>query len=173
VARWQRQQLTGLCASLCLLALAGIMPIAAASGPREEQVNQPTLDCALELTTRPDGNVDMTFVLNNATGDSVTVAYMAPFIDFSLTASADDGDVEIIQPMYNIGAQPIAGVIDPGESVRIRSPFHLQFGPAEPAQGDPMVWTLVHDPAPVQLEAAPRVQGATIATCTAVLEPTS
>ena len=137
------------------------------------QVNQGTLDCELELTTRPDGNVNIVFVLNNASGDSVTVAYMEPFIDFSLTATADDGEVEIIQPMYNIGLRPVTTDLAAGNSLRLAPPFRLRFGPPEPGAGDPMVWTLVHDPAPVQLQATARVRGAAVAPCTAMLTPVS
>jgi len=155
----------------CLIALASVVFMANSWDRAETQMNAVPLDCELELVGGDDGQTGLGFILTNSSDESVTVQYMEPFIDFSLRASADDGDVEIIQPMYDIGAHDVSTTLAAGERLRIPAPFRLRFGPPEPPPGDSFLWTLVHEPAPVELEVTIRLDGAAVGPCTALLEP--
>lgn len=130
----------------------------------------PVLRCDLELTKRADGEIVVAFKLSNDSAERVTVTYKEPFVDFTLEATADGEDVEIIQPMYNIGVRQVSTTLEQGQTLRIAPPFRLQFGPPEPPDRGGMVWTLVHEPAALELQAHVHVDGADVPTCIARLE---
>jgi hypothetical protein len=129
------------------------------------------LECDFELTKRADGQILLAFTLRNPGADRVTLTYTEPFVDFTLKATAAGREVEIIRPMYNVGVRGVSTTLEQGQTLRIAPPFRLQFGPPEPQRRDNMVWTLVHEPAELDIEARLHLQDAEVQTCAARLDP--
>ncbi len=130
--------------------VGGIALLAAFDGRTEggTPVDQPALTCEIEAAPAGNGEVALAFLLANPGDGSVTVDYMAPFLDFELRVFAADGEVRIVQPIYDTGIAPAALTIGAGETARLPTPIRLRFGPASESAADdvPTVWTLDRAP---------------------------
>jgi hypothetical protein len=131
------------------------------------------LTCAIELLPAGGGEFALTFVLANHGDEPVTLEYMEPFLDFELRAFAQDGEVGIVQPIYDTGIAPATLTIAAGESARLPTPIRIRFGPVpESAAGEkPTTWTLDHAPVTVRLEARITLGELSIGPCQTHLEP--
>jgi hypothetical protein len=155
----------------CLLVM---VPFAQWPMPREVWPGMETLACTLQLVPTGGQEIGLAFELRNS-GDRVVTAHsFTPFLDFVLTARADDGEIPIVQPGYDTGQQPIVMTIPAGESNRIATPIRLRFDPDVPPSGgdDPTIWTLQHAAVPVLLRATLSLEGATVSPCEARWVPT-
>lgn len=152
--------------ALCLLVT---LPFAHWPMPREVWPRMETLACTLQLVPAGGREIGLAFELRNPGARAVTAQYFNPFLDFALTAHADDGEIPIVQPGYDTGQQPIAVTIPAGESIRIETPIRLRFDPDVPPSGGnvPTVWTLQHTPVPVLLRATLSLEGVTVGPCEA------
>jgi len=138
-------------------------------------MDKATLTCEIEAIPTTDGEITLAFNVRNPGNQPMNVQYFTPFTDFNLTAQAEDGEVQLIQPAYDTGVQPITITIDSGEIVRIDTPIQLRFDPnIDPSGGDvPTQWTLRHVPAPVILRATMHLNGATVKPCEVHFAPRS
>lgn len=132
-----------------------------------------TLACKLEASPINAEKFALSFSVSNSSPQPAAVEYFEPYLDFDLKAYADGGEVQLIQPAYDVGVRPVKATIAPGETLRIETTIRLRFDPdVGPSGGDdPTLWTLRHVPAPVLLRAAMRLGGATVAPCETRLVP--
>lgn len=132
------------------------------------------LTCELELIAISNGEVGLVFKVSSPGQQPVTVNYFEPFIDFDLSVWSGEEPVRVSQPAYDAPAEPQTVTIAPGETVQIDTPINLRFAEAggSPVASEPTVWTLEHEPAPVRLRVLLRLEGADVAACTALYDPT-
>jgi len=130
------------------------------------QATEPT--CDLELT--PDAanrEIGMAFQVHNPGDSPIELRYFVPFIGFELTVTADDGPVQVVQPMYDTGVQARVVSIPGGGAARVETPIRLRFDPQiGPAGGDiPTIWTMRHAPTPITIRATLRFPNLAIGPC--------
>lgn len=131
------------------------------------------IDCALEPSLTGDGEIALSFLLRNSTGGPVEVRYLAPMVDFDLTASIDGVEVPVFQPASDIGLQPASMTVPPGHAVRIATPIRLRYEPDVQRSADEVQtrWILRHAPGPTLLRASVRLGDAFTGTCEAWFDP--
>jgi hypothetical protein len=156
-----------------LVILFAVMLPACELRQTEAQMPKETLTCTLKLTPIDGGDVGMTFDLRNPGNQPVNLQYFQPFVEFSLTAQAQDGDVPLVQAHYDTGVQPISQTLGPGQSFQLETPIRLRFDPnVDPSGGNVLTrWTLRHAPVPVTLRATLHFDGLSVAPCEARLNP--
>ncbi len=155
--------------------LLGGLALVRGCGARTEEgtpVDQPELTCQIEAAPAGGGEVALAFLLTNPSDGPVTVEHMTPFLDFALRAFAADGEVRIVQPMYDTSIIPTTLTIGAGETARLPTPIRLRFGPAPESAADdvPTVWTLDRAPVAVRLEATVHLADASVGPCETRLE---
>jgi len=134
-----------------------------------------TLSCEIEVIPTSGSEASLAFNVRNPGSQPLNVQYFTPFTNFNLTAQADDGEVQLIQPAYETGVQPMMLTIAAGETVRIETPIQLRFDPnIDPSGGNvPTQWTLRHVPAPVLLQVTMQLNGANVEPCKVRFVPKS
>jgi len=134
----------------------------------------PSLTCSLEPTSAGPGRHGLRFGIRNHGSTPVTLTWWEPFLGFDLTASAADGTVPIVRPIFDTGAQPVSTQLAPDEDRWLETPIQLAFDPDVPPSGgpDPTVWTLVHQPVPVELSVVVHLPSGELRSV-ARLDPTS
>jgi hypothetical protein len=127
------------------------------------------LTCTLEIIRINPDEIKLAFLVLNPGQQPVRIHYLTPFIQFELSALASGQRIPVIQPAYEVGAQPVRRDIAPAETIRIETPFKLVFDPqVSPSGGDnPTRWTLKHRPVAVDLTAELRLGGASVVPCQA------
>jgi hypothetical protein len=136
-------------------------------------MSEPYLTSAIELTPMVDGAVGLAFRITNASSTPVAVRYFQPLIDVELSVYAAGSPLTLIQPHYDARAQPVALTIEPGQTIRVATPFHLCFDPLAPPSGGnfPTRWSIRHEPAPVTLRALVRLGNIRVEPCETLYDP--
>lgn len=134
----------------------------------------PGLTCSLEPTPAGPDRHGLRFGLQNRGSAPITLTWWEPFVDFDLTATAADGSVSIVRPIFDTGVQPVSAHLAPGEELWLETPIQLAFDPEVPPSGgsDPVVWTLVRQPVPVELSVVVHLSGGDLRSA-AKLDPTT
>jgi hypothetical protein len=155
--------------------LGGLALLGSFDGRTQEEtpMDHPALTCQIEAMPAGSGEFALAFLVANPSNGPVTVDYSTPFLDFELRAFAADGEVRIVQPMYDTGITPTELTIDAGDSARLPTPIRLRYGPAPESAADdaPTVWTLDRAPVAVRLEATVHLGDVTVGPCQTQLNP--
>jgi hypothetical protein len=131
-----------------------------------------TLTCALHPTPVPGPGIRLEFEVANEGDEPVGFLRFEPFAAFDLRVRVAGTEVPVSQPPASIGVQPVEERLAPGERLRLATPVELRFDPEGlfPPQGEWSAWTIVHEPAPVELEATLHLGDRLVGPCTAGVE---
>lgn len=127
------------------------------------------LNCEVEIIPNNQGDIALSFKVNNPSEQIIEIQYFQPFTDFVLKAYSNQSELSVIQPSYDTGIQPTNVTLASGETTRIETPIYLRFDPNVPPSGGdtPTQWTLLHVPTPVLLKFSLQFDGVDVETCEA------
>lgn len=121
-------------------------PTPAPAAPSQKSTGDTMATTQLELAPTSDGQGwTLAFRIKNTTARELRAQVLEPFVRFEIEVTSTSGEhLSVAQPAFSVPGQPEPIALAPGESVRITTPFRLQFDPSvTPAGGsDPMVWSI-------------------------------
>jgi hypothetical protein len=143
-----------------------------ACGPSAPPVARPVAgELACELKLRDTGSrIGLGFVLGNRSSSAATVHYFHPFLQFDLRVTAGGRALTVTQPDVDVPAQLRELAIAGGGTAELATPVSLRFASDAPATAASMVWTIDSPPTTVELQAALRLEGETLAPCGAHIQ---
>lgn len=125
-------------------------------------------ELACELKVQREGShFALSFVLSNRSAQPRTVHYFYPFMQFDLRVTSGARELAVSQPEIDMPVDPRELSIPAGGHASLATPIRLRFGTRDAAGGDPMVWTIEGDPAPIELRATLRLEGVAVSPCLA------
>jgi hypothetical protein len=124
------------------------------------------LGCEL-VVGREGDRLTLAFALANRSSQPTTIHYYRPFMQFDLRAVADGRELPIVQPDFDGPVQPAELQLPAGGRGTLETPVRLRFSPKRELVDDPFVWTIVGEPATVELRATLRLEGLSIPACIA------
>jgi hypothetical protein len=122
------------------------------------------LGCEL-VVGREGDRLTLAFALANRSSQPRTIRYHRPFMQFDLHAAADGHELPVVRADFDAPVQPAELHLPGGGRGTLDTPVRLRFSPTREMVDDPFVWTIVGEPATVELRATLNIEGLSLPAC--------